>query len=93
MREKIASYNRVSDKGMDLIAKVAHMNDLVKTLLLEPDQEILNQITEQAKALETSIASYQNCLVTAVQEIAKEDEEEGEIEVDAVDEGNGFRLN
>jgi ATP-dependent phosphoenolpyruvate carboxykinase len=91
MREKIASYNRVSDKGMDLIAKVAHMNDLVKALLLEPDQQSLDEITQQAQILEASVVSYQNCLVTAVQEIVK-NEDEIPTDIEAVNDGNGFRL-
>lgn len=91
MREKIASYNRVSDKGMDLIAKVAHMNDLVKRLLLEPNKELLLEITQQAKILETSVTSYQNCLVSSVQEIVKDDVEDS-TEVEAIDHGDGFQL-
>lgn len=92
MREKIASYNLVADKGLDLISKIAVMNDLLRNLLLSVDQETVDQIIAQAKGLEVSVAAYKQSLASAVEEITSEDEDDIQ-DVDGVQDGNGIRLN
>lgn len=86
MIEKIASYNRVADKGMDLIARIAYMNDMVKTLLLEDNEEVLKQIAIHAKTLEASVLDYQNCLVASIREIASE---ESDVEIEIIEDESG----
>lgn len=92
MREKIASYNKVSDKGMDLISKISYMNDLVRSLILSPSKDTLEKIAEQAKMMEVSVASYQDCLISAVEDISKEEDSE-EYNISAIEDEDGFRLN
>lgn len=92
MRTKIASFNRVADNSMILISKISSMNDLVRSLLLQSDQDAIDKIAQQARDLEASILVYQDALVSAVKEISS-DEEDEEIEIESIHGEQGFLIN
>ena len=60
---KIAHYNSIADKGLELIAKIAYMNDAVRDLLTNSSEEHVLKIAEQAQTLENAISEYRSTLI------------------------------
>lgn len=90
MIEKLASFYNVSDKGLDVIAKIANLNDSIRYLLTNTDQDNIDKIAKQANDLDSSITLYKSSLVEAIKEIAGEEDDEPEIT--AVQDDKGLKL-
>lgn len=89
MIDKIASYNRLSDKGMCLVAKIAFVNEAIKKLLVNDSQEHIDEIIRMSKELDLALTDYQGTLVDSFAKIAGESESN---ESTVVEEENGYRL-
>ena len=76
MMNKIASYNLLTDRGMMLIAKIAHINESMRTMLIDLSPENVDSLVAMSKDLESSIQEYQTALVESFTEIASDSETE-----------------
>ena len=60
---KIAHYNNIADKGLELIAKISYMNEAARELLTNSSEEHVLKMAQQAKTLEEAISEYRSTLI------------------------------
>lgn len=88
--KKLAHYHSVSDKGLELISKIAYMNDAVRHLIVNSSEEHIIKVAQYAKELEEAMNSYRATLIDSFSALSSEEEEPREISAFKTD--NGFKV-
>lgn len=88
MLDKFASYNRFSNRSMELISCLSSMHYHVKELAKEASQENINKIAKLADNFETLSDAYKASLLSAMQELTGVDSDV----IEGVSDENGVRI-
>ena len=88
MLDKYASYNRFSNRSMELISCLSSMHDTIRKLAFDPSQDNVNEIASICGEFETLTEAYKGSLLSAVKEITGEESDA----IEGVADENGVRL-
>lgn len=89
MLDKFASYNRFSNRSVELIFCMSKMNDLVVKFALNPDQSKIDEISTMAAEFDVISQSYKDHLLSSMKEMTGHDEQG---KIDSIKDEHGYRL-
>lgn len=88
MLDKFASYNRFSNRSMELVSCLSNMHQHIQELAKEASQENIDKIAKLADNFEVLSEAYKASLLCAMQELTGQDSDV----IEGISDENGVRI-
>ena len=88
MLDKFASYNRFSNRSMELVSCLSNLHNQIKELAKNTSQDNVNEIAKLASDFEILSEVYKASLLNAVQELTNQDFDT----IEGIAEENGVKI-
>ena len=87
MSDSLMYFGKIRQRILDVMKSLVMLDDAVKSVAADEDQNAVNELAEQLVALESSNEALKSTLEALIEDIGK-DNEESVIDIEVSDQGN-----